>query len=342
MAEHKHLSQIDPEFAKLPRPPTAVGPVDISTFRDNFKNRVLPAQRAATKDLIPPESEYQVIDHHIEIEDGVELLARSTVPTRKPGEDGRFPLLFWLHGGGWILGNADMDDYYHRRLTVDHRISIVNLEYRLAPEHGFPIPINDSLAALKHIISNPDRFSADLTKGFLIGGSSAGANIATALTHLVLDNSEEDPVFQTCRVTGQILVHPVIIHPSAYPVEYQSSLLSRDEIVDVPGLTKAAMDVLWNYYNPPPSDPRASPLLFDSHKDLPPTFIQVAGLDPLRDEGLLYEKVLRESGVKTRIETYPGVPHGFHMIYSQLEMTKKFRKDLNLGLGWLLKGEERK
>ncbi|KAL0578350.1 hypothetical protein V5O48_003665, partial [Marasmius crinis-equi] len=345
MAEHRHLAEIDPEFAKLPRPPTAVGPIDLDAFRSNFATKVLPAMQAASKGLLPPESEYQVTDHLIEVQDGVKAPARVITPATQQ-EDGKFPLLFWLHAGGrsitislhakrkdnrlgyrFILGGLDMDDYFLRRLAVDHQIVVVNFDYSLAPEHPFPIPVDDSFAALKHIAANQEEFSADLSKGFIVSGQSAGANIAAVLAHLAL----KEPVFKQHPLTGQFLMYPLVVHPSAYPEKFASSLLSYNELTDVVGLTKGTMDSLWAFYKPEPSDPRASPLLFPSHGGLPPTYVQVAGMDPLRDEGLLYEKVLKEAGVKTKVDVYPGVPHGFHMINPQLEIAQKQSKDTKAG-----------
>lgn len=107
-----------------------------------------------------------------------------------------------------------------------------------------------------------------------------------------------------------------------------------------------------------PTDPIASPLLYPSHADLPPAVVQVAGLDLLRDEGLLYEKLLREAGVKTRLhvsvnltgrivsniitaflrDRYPGLSHGFHVAHPHFKASQQFEENFKKGLRWLLEG----
>ena len=106
-----------------------------------------------------------------------------------------------------------------------------------------------------------------------------------------------------------------------------------------------------------PTDPKASPLLFPSHTNLPPAVFQIAGLDLLRDEGILYDKVLREAGVKTKLhvcvlpfltdeiklkrlcfDRYPGVSHGFHTVYTEIKAAHQYEADFKAGLKWLLAG----
>jgi acetyl esterase/lipase len=78
-------------------------------------------------------------------------------------------------------------------------------------------------------------------------------------------------------------------------------------------------------------------LSIDDYSGLPPTYLQVLGMDPLRDEGLVYERVLREDfGIKTKLYVYPGVPHGFHSVFPQLEVSLKFNADTIDGVAWLL------
>ncbi|KAF9269571.1 hypothetical protein L218DRAFT_993598 [Marasmius fiardii PR-910] len=336
MAEYAHFSIIDEEFAtafaKVPQAPP--GPPSYKNSRINYTNALAPAAKRIVS--LPSETDYQVTDRHIDIGNGIKVLARCVVPTPKEGEDGTFPLLFWTHGGGWTIGDLNWDDHRLRRAAVDNRIAVVNCEYRLAPEDPFPAAVEDSFTALKHVASNPESFSGSLSKGFLVGGQSAGGNLAAVMANLARD----DPFFKDRPITGQLLLIPVTIHPDAYPEEFKSSLLSMEQNKDAPILTGEAMRKYWEWYGAPPADPRASPLLLPSHKGLPKAFLMVCGLDPLRDEGLLYGKVLKAAGVETKVEVYPGVPHGFELVDCTIGKARKFESDLGVALKWLLgKGE---
>ncbi|KAI0946573.1 hypothetical protein AcW1_010003 [Taiwanofungus camphoratus] len=147
---------------------------------------------------------------------------------------------------GWIFGTLDMDDYSLRILCVDLQICIVNVEYRrvvahlfsqpksitgvnlcrLAPEHSFPTGLNDCYAALKWTSNNQRLLSGSSSIGFLLGGQSAGSNLAAVIAR----RARDDPFFAKHRITGHILQIPVVLHADAYPEEYKSELLSLSKI----------------------------------------------------------------------------------------------------------------
>jgi len=81
-----------------------------------------------------------------------------------------------------------------------------------------------------------------------------------------------------------------------------------------------------------------SPVLASSHANLPPTFFQICGFDPIRDDAFLYDRLLREAGCKTFVKVYPGLPHAFHMTYPTLKATERYQSDVRIGLRWLLDG----
>jgi len=329
-----HFSIPDPEFtaleSQLPPPPPAGA--DAVTIRNGFAEVVVPHIQRSYEYRLPPASDYSVEDRKLPV-DGGEILLRCLTPTPNNGEGRTYPLLYWVHGGGWFQGNIDMDDYILRTWCVEFQISIVNVDYRLAPEHKFPTGLNDVYAGLKWVAGNAHLLSASLSKGFVVSGLSAGGNLAVVVTH----RARDDPFFADKKITGQLLMIPVICHPDAYPVQYKDELTSLEENRDAPAFNTADLYTCYDLLGAPdPKDPELSPLLYHSHKGLPPTHLQVCGRDPLRDEAILYEKLLRGEGIKTRITVYPGVPHHFHYFFPQITQSLKFVEESKYGLRWLL------
>ncbi|KAI0077157.1 hypothetical protein K474DRAFT_1707592 [Panus rudis PR-1116 ss-1] len=335
MSQYAHLSKPDEEIAaalaEVPPRPEELGE-DIAAWRNYFEESV-PYMVAPYKDDLPADTEYRVEDHTVPV-DGGEIAVRVIIPTRSGAENlTEYPLLVWFHGGGYFLGSIRLDDYLLRRVAVDNRVVIVNVDYRLAPEFPFPTGLNDGFAAMKWAVENAAKFSASPSRGFVIGGSSAGGNMSAALAL----RARDDPFFTNGKkVTGQLLSIPQVVHPEADLGKYKAEILSREQNKDAPFLTLQDVISCAQIYGAPPTDPYYSVLLAPSHKGLPPAYLQVCGYDPLRDEGLLYEKVLKENGVPTKLDVYPGFPHEGHYSLNNTKPAKKFTDDLKAGLRWLL------
>ncbi|KAI0053256.1 alpha/beta-hydrolase [Auriscalpium vulgare] len=278
------------------------------------------------------DAKYSVTDHKVPV-DGGEIVVRVVIPESDDPKQ-TFPVLTWLHGGGWALGNIDQDDWALRVWSTELQVVTVNVEFRSAPEHTFPIPWDDSYTALKWVASNAASISVSLDKGFLIGGMSAGGNLAATVAHLARD----DPFFSDKPLTGSYLAIPVIVHADAYPEKFKDQLLSMEQNKDAPNLTRDSMRFYLDTVKAPPEDPKTSPLLYPSHAGLPPAYFQICGLDPLRDEGLLYERELRAAGTRTKLDVYPGVPHAFQVFSPTISAAAKYEADTLVGLKWLLAG----
>ncbi|KAI0266839.1 Alpha/Beta hydrolase protein [Gloeopeniophorella convolvens] len=335
MSQYAHLSEANPELAALlkerPRKQRPL-PVDIPAFQRAFIKLVQPAAEVHQKARLAPEAKYQVQDFSIPV-DGGEIRARAIIPGS--GDEGEeYPLLFWTHGGGFILGNIGLDDYFLRNLSVDLQVTTLNVEYRVSPEYPYPTSHSDSWEALKWAVNNTDALSVSLDKGFIVSGSSAGANIAA---HLAL-RARDDAFFRNAPITGQYLSCPFLVHTDAY-ARFPGELLSLEQNKNAPGLNKEA--TIWHVEmcKGPVDDPGFSPVLEESHANLPPAFLQVCGWDPLRDDGLLYERLLREAGNKTSMKVYPGLPHVFHVEYPTLKAVQQFNSDVRDGMEWLLNQE---
>jgi acetyl esterase len=211
---------------------------------------------------------------------------------------GMLPTLIYYHGGGFVIGNIETHDSTCRRLANRSRCQVVSIDYRLSPEHPFPAPTDDALAAFRHIRDNAAAFGADA--GHLaVGGDSAGGAIAAV-------------VCQACKQTGEAMpAFQMLIYP-ATDARRQSE--SHRLFADGYFLTGELIDWFWKAYIPGGielTDLRLSPLLAKDVSGLPPAFVLTAGFDPLRDEGRAYANRLIDAGVKTTYVNYPGTIHGF-------------------------------
>ncbi|GJJ13731.1 hypothetical protein Clacol_007987 [Clathrus columnatus] len=236
----------------------------------------------------------KVIEKIIQVENG-EIRVRAYIPDPQENEVDGFPLLVWMFGGGFVLGSIDSDDSLLRTLAVNSRIVCVADDYRRAPEHPFPA------AAL----NNASEVSVNISKGIIVGGISSGGNLAAVLAH----KSLKDPELKG-KVTGQLLVIPKLIAPQAMSGKvsmenrYKSELLSFDKDEDPYFLTKSQSITFSEAYHGglQANNPEVSPILSDSFEGLPPAYIQISGLDILRDEAFLYERLLKEAEVPTRVD----------------------------------------
>ena len=209
---------------------------------------------------------------------------------RAPG-----PVLVFLHGGGWVIGDLDTHEPLCIDLAVGLDVPVVAVDYRLAPENPFPAALEDSIEAARWIASNPEELGRTTT-GLFIAGDSAGGNLAAVVTVALRDEPAPVPV------VGQWLIYPAADPCVRYP--------SYDEFCEGHLLTKGSMDWFEDSYAGPNDDWRYSPLLAGA-AGLPPTIVMTAGLDPIRDQGRAYAARCAEAGVETVYLEVEGTVHGF-------------------------------
>ena len=216
------------------------------------------------------------------------------IPVRRYKPQGASPgICVFFHAGGWVIGDLDLSDSTCRRLAGAAQCEIVSVEYRKAPEHPFPQPLDDAYAALQ--------WAARQNAGpVLLIGESAGGNLAAACAIRARD--ENGP-----KVVGQFLAYPVTDH------DFQTA--SYNEVGDNNWLlSRNDMRWFWDQYAPS-SAVRANPLLSPLHvanaAGLPPSLIYVAELDPLREEGLAYARKLSDAGVPVATRCDPEMLHGY-------------------------------
>jgi acetyl esterase len=223
---------------------------------------------------------------------------------------GSLPTLVYYHGGGFVIGNLETHDSTCRRLANKSRCQVIAIDYRLSPEHPFPAPIDDGIAAFRHVRDRADSFGADAAR-IAVGGDSAGGAIAAVVCQACRDAGERTPAFQ------------MLIYPAT---DSSKQSRSRREFAEGYFLTKDLIDWFWKAYVPAGADLadlRLSPLLARDFSDLPPAFVLTAGYDPLRDEGRAYADRLIDAGVKTTYVNYPGTIHGFFSLTRFLQQGLK-------------------
>jgi acetyl esterase/lipase len=243
--------------------------------------------------------------------DGYLSEIRITQPA-KESQSGR-PLIALIYGGGWLLGTNYQLIPVARLLAEFYKAVVVTLSYRLGPEYKFPTATYDIYDSVKWLGSNASSLGANPEAGFILGGVSAGGSMTAVVAQQLHAERFSPPL------TGQWLSVPNLLAKETVPRKYQELWFSRDQNTHVRGLTTSDLDVLDSYYEPDVSSPDWSPInAGPPDKDLPPAYIQVCGCDPLRDDGLIWEHILKDNDVKTKLDVYPGVPHVHFSSYPHL------------------------
>ena len=222
------------------------------------------------------------------------------IPIRlfRPEGRGPFPVLAFLHGGGWVVGSLDTHDDVCRVLCHRSGCVVVSVDYRLAPESKYPAAVNDCYSVLEWIVENAATFDGD-PKQLAVCGDSAGGNLAAAVAIRARDQG-------SVGLALQVLIYPV--------TNYGFDTASYHENADGYGLSREAMRFFWSSYlarSDQGDEPDASPLRATNLAGLPPALILTAQFDPLRDDGEAYAARLRRAGVPVRLTRYLDMNHGF-------------------------------
>jgi acetyl esterase len=210
---------------------------------------------------------------------------------------GPLPVLVYLHGGGWTIGDLDTHDVVCRELALAGGCAVLSVDYRLAPEHRFPAAFDDCVAATRFARRAADALGLDAQR-IAVGGDSAGGNLAAAVAIAARDGG--------WPLAFQLLIYPATDmrrgHPS-HAENGQGYLLTAESIAYYRG-----------HYVPDEgqwTDWRVSPLLANDLSGLPPALVVTAGYDPLRDEGLQYADALSVAGNRVQYVCFERQIHGF-------------------------------
>ncbi|KKP02888.1 alpha/beta hydrolase fold-3 domain-containing protein [Trichoderma harzianum] len=244
------------------------------------------------------------------------------------------PVVVLMFGGGFQTGDNTQLSPLALAMTNLYDVSVINISYRLAPANKFPTGPNDAWDSLKWISANQERLRVDLDKGFVVGGISSGANLAAVCAQKWVDERLSPPM------TGSLILIPMLLQPSIVPKQYEHLWLAREQNSQAPGFNMNDVNAAMAAYEPDEKSTDFSPFnAKNPHKGLPRTYISVCGLDPLRDDGLVYYHALEDNAVETRLNVYPGVPHA-HIFLTHLQSAQKFVLDLVKAAGWLLDKEK--
>jgi len=217
-----------------------------------------------------------------------------------PRGDGPFPVLVWIHGGGWVIGSAGETLATAKDLAAGGECIVVSLDYRLAPDHKAPAAVDDCIAATGWLLDHAAEIGGDRSR-VAVGGDSAGGNLSALVA------IEFGP-----RLRYQLLVYPATDLAMGFP--------SIEENADGYLLTKASMEWFIGHYlegsGQSATDPKLSPhyATDDELRRVPPAFVITAEFDPLRDEGEAYASRLQSLGVDVTHRRFDGQIHAFYSL----------------------------
>ena len=253
-------------------------------------------EQARAMSLNPPPAEPTAV---ASVADRVLATGAGNVPVRVYQPDSASgACLLYFHGGGWVVGSLESHDETCRELCSTAGLTVVSVDYRLAPETAYPGPFDDCFAATAYVAEHADEFHIDASR-IAVGGDSAGGNLAAAVALKARDRGAP-------ALAYQLLIYPV----TDANFERQSCIDNAEGYF----LTTRAMRWFWDHYVPDTAtrkEPYASPLQAANLADLPPALVLTAEFDPLRDEGEAFARALQAAGNQVQHTRYDGLVHGF-------------------------------
>jgi acetyl esterase/lipase len=265
--------------------------------RDDW--RTLRAQAEAGLSLIdaslPEHAEVARVDHTATATDGAELLVR----WYDPGADReRGPGVVFLHGGGMILGSVAMYDRLVAGYVAESGVPFLSVDYRVAPEHPHPTPVEDCFAGLHWLVEHADELRVDPAR-IAVMGDSAGGGLAAGVVLLARDRG--------VAVARQILVYPMLDDRTTTPDPELAPFAAWSYDDNYTGWHALLGDAVGG----PDVPSSAAPARATDLSGLPPTFIDTGELDIFRDECVDYARRIAATGTSVELHVHPGCPHGY-------------------------------
>jgi acetyl esterase/lipase len=310
--------QLDPELK---------GPIKMMMSQmppNNFND--LPAARAASKKMMAAMKKQMPVIPGVKTEDrtipGPKGDPDITVRIYRPEKQAKsLPALLWIHGGGYMLGDIDQEDATAKQFTLAGNCVVLSVEYRLAPEHPYPAPLEDCYTALKWLSAHAKELKIDNYR-IAIGGASAGGGLASGLAILARDRAEVPVMFQ-------FLVYPMINDCNITP--------ASDSLPDALFWTRQSNLMGWRCYlgaEPGGKDVSCYAAAYRAVnlEGLPPAYITVGDIDLFSQEDIDYARRLIAAHVPTELHVYPGGPHAFDMLVPGADISKRFTADIHRAL----------
>jgi acetyl esterase len=297
-----YVATRNPSRTKLVLEPAAqqladatAGPPFLSELGYPAARRLLDDIQAGPVEMLPVEEEWVTVPAAVG-----DVRVRIIKPQ---ASEGKLPVILYLHGGGWVLGNAGTHDRLVRELAVGSGAALAFVEYSRSPEARYPVAIEQAYAAARWLVREGAERSFDGTR-IAVAGDSVGGNMATVLTLLARDRGD-------VRFVQAQMYYPVT--DAAMDTE------SYRQFADGPYNTRRTMEWFWDAYIADPAqrfEINASPnqATVEQLGGLPPTVVLVDEADVLRDEGEAYAAKLRAAGVPVTTVRYDGICHDFMML----------------------------
>ena len=235
---------------------------------------------------------------------------------RPAGAPSPAPAFYWIHGGGMVFGNVNGSDPYCAAIAADLNVLVASVEYRLAPEHPFPAPLEDCYAGLAWLWNAAAELGVDRDR-IAIGGGSAGGGLAAGTALAARDRGLVRPCFQ-------LLVYPML--------DDRNITRSSHAVTDPRTWDREANLAGWNAYLAGNAggegvSPYAAPARATDLVGLPPAYVNVGDLDLFVDEDVAYARALADAGVPVELHVYPGAWHGSTSFVPHTALSQRWAAD---------------
>jgi acetyl esterase/lipase len=291
---------------------TPLGAVDYSSWTI----AMIPPMRAAMAPMleaieVPPTT---TVSHVVSVSGGeFQLPLRVYSP---PTKQGARACIYWMHGGGFILGSGLLVDARLNSWVEEMDCVVVSVDYRLAPEHPYPTPLEDCYNGLLWTVDHASELGVDPSR-IILAGASAGGGLAAALALLARDRGSIRPAFQ-------LLIYPMLDDRNVHHASGGTVAPVWDHDANRLGW-RAYLDRLADTDQVPAT---AAPARAEDLAGLPPAWIGVGSVDIFRDENVTYARRLLAANVVTALHVYPGAPHGFEMFAPDSAIGRACQRDI--------------